>query len=154
MIARWLVLPVFVLLVGCAGSVPLQRGQIDTITRETRPAELEQILGKATAIAQTEVSAGERRYNARRYQLQTGTRQDMTMVCTPACFPIMITVPVMVEYVVIQRLPGKELLAWGTPEELSKDADVEVSALMPTAKQRLEAAATAATAAATASKRP
>ncbi len=150
MIARWLVLPVFAVLVGCAGSVPLQRGQIDSITRETRPADLEQILGKATPVAQTDVTAGERQYNARRYQLQTGTRQDMTMVCTPACFPIMITVPVLVEYVVIQRMPGKELLAWGTPEELSKDADVEVSALMPTVKQRLEAAA----AAAVASKRP
>ena len=62
------------------------------------------------------------------------------MVCTPLCIPIMITVPVMVEYVVIQRMPGRELLAWGTPEQLSKDADTEVSALMPVVKQRLEAA--------------
>jgi hypothetical protein len=68
----------------------------------------------------------------------------MTMVCAPACFPVVYSVPVLVEYVVIQRLPGKELLAWGTPEELSKDADIEVSALMPTVKQRLEAAAAAA----------
>jgi hypothetical protein len=146
MIARRLSLLVFVLLVGCAGSVPLQRGQIDALTKDTRPADIEQILGKATATAQTDVQAGERQYNARRYQLQTGSRQEMTMVCTPGCFPIFITVPVMVEYVVIQRLPGKELLAWGTPEELSKDADVEVSALMPTVKQRLEAAAVAAAA--------
>lgn len=141
MIARRLVLLVFVLLGGCASNVPLQRGQIDALTRDTRPADVEQILGKATPIAQTDVQAGDRHYNARRYQLQTGSRQDMTMVCTPICIAIPITVPVMVEYVLIQRMPGKELLAWGTPEELSKDADSEVSSLMPTVKQRLEAAA-------------
>lgn len=144
MIARRLALLVVVLLAGCASNVPLQRGQIDALTRDTHPVEVEQILGKATPIAQTDVQAGERQYNARRYQLQTGSRQQMTMVCTPTCFPISITVPVMVEYVVIQRLPGKELLAWGTPEELSKDADNEVSSLMPTVKRRLEAAAAAA----------
>jgi hypothetical protein len=141
MIARRLALLLFVLLTGCASSVPLQRGQIDALSRDTRPSELEQILGQATATSQTEVQSGEQHYSARRYSLQTGSRQDMTMVCTPMCIPIMITVPVMVEYVVIQRLPGRELLAWGTPEELSKDADIEVSALMPMVKQRLEAAA-------------
>jgi hypothetical protein len=140
MIARRLALLLFVLLTGCASSVPLQRGQIDTLSRDTRPSELEQALGKATATSQTDVQSGARQYNARRYNLQTGIRQDMTKVCTPFCIPIMITVPVMVEYVVIQRLPGRELLAWGTPEELSKDADTEVSDLMPMIKQRLEAA--------------
>ncbi|MCU0942664.1 MAG: hypothetical protein MUE35_08965, partial [Hydrogenophaga sp.] len=143
-ISRRLALLVLAFLAGCASSVPLQRGQIDALTRDTRPAEVEQILGKATPIAQTDVQVGERQYNARRYQLQTGSRQEMTMVCAPACFPVVYSVPVLVEYVVIQRLPGKELLAWGTPEELSKDADIEVSALMPTVKQRLEAAAAAA----------
>jgi hypothetical protein len=140
MIARRLALLLFVLLTGCASSIPLQRGQIDTLSRDTRPNELEQILGQATATSQTDVQSGGQQYSARRYNLQTGTRQDMTMVCTPLCIPIMITVPVMVEYVVIQRMPGKELLAWGTPEQLSKDANAEVSALMPVVKQRLEAA--------------
>ncbi len=142
MIARRLAfLLLVVLLSGCASNVPLQRGQIDSLSRETRPAELEQILGQATATAQVQVQSGGRQYDARRYHLQTGHRQEMTMVCTPVCIPIMISVPVMVEYVVIQRVPGKELLAWGTPEELSKDDDAEVSALMPAVKQSLAAAA-------------
>jgi hypothetical protein len=140
MFARGLqVLFVSVVLAGCASTVPLYRGQVDTLARDTRPAELEQILGKATAFAQADVQMGERRYLARRYQLQTGTRQEMTVVCTPTCIPISIAVPVLVEYVLIQRQPGGELLAWGTPEELSKDADTEVSSIMPMVKQRLEA---------------
>ncbi|WP_291086884.1 hypothetical protein [Hydrogenophaga sp.] len=56
-------------------------------------------------------------------------------------FPIVVPVPVIVEYGVIQRLPGKELLAWGAPEVLSKNADIKVRALKPTLKQRLESAA-------------
>lgn len=140
MFPRWLqVLLVSAFLAGCASTVPLYRGQVDTLTRDTRPAELEQVLGKATARAQADVQLGDRRYLARRFLLQTGTRQEMTVVCTPACIAIPITVPILVEYVVIQRQPGGELLAWGTPEELSKDADAEVSSIMPMVKQQLEA---------------
>lgn len=140
MTATRLALIALVALAGCASNIPLQRTQVDAITRETRPAELEQILAKATVAAQTEVLSQEQRYNARLFRLQTGTRQDMSMVCTPFCIPIMITVPVVAQYVVIQRLPEKELVAWGTPEELSKDADPRVSALMPQVKQQLEQA--------------
>jgi hypothetical protein len=140
MFARWLpVLLASVFLTGCASTVPLYRGQVDTLTRDTRPADLQQILGKATATSQADVQMGERRYLARRYQLQTGMRQEVSVVCTPTCLAIPVSVPVLVAYVVIQRQPGGELLAWGTPEELSKDADTEVSALMPTVKQQLEA---------------
>lgn len=140
MTATRLALIALVALAGCASNVPLQRNQVDAISRETRPAELEEILAKATVTAQTEVQAQEHRYNARLFSLQTGTRQDMTMICTPICIPIMITVPVTSQFVVLQRLPEKELVAWGTPEELSKDADPRVSALMPNVKQQLEQA--------------
>lgn len=138
MTAGRLILIALVALSGCASNVPLQRAQIDAISRDTRPADLEQILAKATVAAQAEVQDSEQRYNARLFRLQTGTRQDMTMVCTPMCIPIMITVPVTSQYVVIQRLPQNELVAWGTPEELSKDTDPKLSALMPEIKQRLE----------------
>jgi hypothetical protein len=58
------------------------------------------------------------------------------MVCTPNCIPIFVTVPVTTEYVVVQRMPSKQLHAWGTLEELSKDPDSAVSSIMPIVKAR------------------
>lgn len=122
---------------GCASSVPLQQGQVGAITRDAAPTQIDQALGQATVVAQYEFKEGEGQYTARHYNLQTGTQQQMTMVCTPTCIPIFITVPVLTEYVVIQTLPERKVHAWGTLEELSKDADPSVSGLMPTVKQRL-----------------
>ncbi len=59
------------------------------------------------------------------------------VVCTPNCMPIATQVPVTADYAVIQALPARSLHAWGTLEELSKDADPAVSGLMPPLKQRL-----------------
>lgn len=133
-----LLIAVVVATAGCAISVPLQRAQISAISREATPANLNQILADATVVAQTEFQGNGKSYLARHYLLQTATRQDMSMVCTPTCIPIFITVPVTTQYVVIQRLPERSLHAWGTLEELSKDPDAEVSSLMPIVKQRLE----------------
>ena len=124
----------------CATTVPLQRAQIGALAKETPPGDVERILDKATVVAQTEIVANERPYLARHYRLLTGTRQEMTMVCTPTCIPIFVTVPVTSDYVVIQRMPAKELHAWGTLEELSKDSDTAVSSIMPIVKARLDEA--------------
>ena len=132
------------LMAGCANRVPLRQAQIDSIGRDTSPADLNRVLGEATVVAQAEVQDGADRFLARAFHLQTGTRQEMTMVCTPTCIPIFITVPVLADYVVLQTLPAMGLLAWGTPEALSKDADERVSRLMPEVKTRLEAAKAAA----------
>lgn len=126
-----------VAITGCAGMVPLQRAQVAAISRDTAPAELDRVLAQATAVAQVEFQEGGKAYMARHYHLQTGSRQEMTMVCTPTCVPIFIQVPVTERYVVIQNLPARSVHAWGTLEELSKDADPAVSSLMPALKQRL-----------------
>jgi hypothetical protein len=131
------VLACTVAVAGCAGVVPLQRAQVAAISRDTAPPELDRVLANATAVAQVEFQEGGKAYLARHYNLQTGTRQDMTMVCTPTCVPIFIQVPVTERYVVIQNLPARSVFAWGTLEELSKDADPAVSSLMPGVKQRL-----------------
>lgn len=133
-LAAWLAAAV---LAGCAGTVPLQQTQVGDITRESTPAQLEQALGKATVLAEYDFADGDRQFHARHYQLQTGSQQQMTMVCTPTCIPIFITVPVLTDYVVIQHLPGRAVHAWGTLESLSKDPDPQISALMPRVKQRL-----------------
>jgi hypothetical protein len=125
-----------VLLAACAQSVPLQRAQIDSLARDTKASDVDRVLAGATVVAQSEIVDNEKAFLARHYRLVTGSRQEMTMVCTPNCFPIFITVPVTADYVVIQRLPLKELHAWGTLEELSKDADPAVSSLMPAVKER------------------
>ena len=126
------------LLAGCAARVPLQQAQIAGISRDTSSPALEKILGNATITARTEVDAGGTRYLARSYNLQTGTRSEMTMICTPACMPIFVPVPVLTQYVVVQRLPAMSMHAWGTLEALSKDPDTSISAIMPTVKARLE----------------
>lgn len=125
-----------ILLTACAQSVPLQRTQIDSLNKDTKSSEVDRVLAGATVVAQSEFVEGEVSFIARHYRLVTGSRQEMTMVCTPNCFPIFITVPVTAEYVVIQRMPARDLHAWGTLEELSKDADPAISSLMPTVKQR------------------
>lgn len=127
-----------VLLTACVASVPLQPAQIGSLARESAPSDVDRILDKATVVAKTEFSANEKSYVARHFSLQTGTRQEMFVVCTPACMPIFTTVPVTAEYVVVQRLPSMELLAWGTLEELSKDSDNTVSAIMPIVKARFD----------------
>lgn len=128
-----------VLLTACA-PVPLQRGQIGGLARDSSPADVDRVLGKATVVAQTEFLVADKSFRARHYRLQSGTKQEMTMVCTPTCIPIFVPVPITAEYVVIQRLPSQTLHAWGTLEELSKDPDASVSSIMPVVKARYEEA--------------
>jgi hypothetical protein len=127
-------------LVGCATSIPLQRGQIDSITRDSSPAAVDQTLGKATPTAQFEFTANGDPFFVRHYMLQTGMRQEMTVACTPICFPIAYSVPITVPYLVVQRLPSRAMHAWGAIEELSKDTDPTISSIMPALKVKLEAA--------------
>ncbi|MBI5259074.1 MAG: hypothetical protein HY855_21395 [Burkholderiales bacterium] len=131
---------VSVLLVACAAPVPLQRAQAGALSRDSAPGDVERILGNASVVAQAEFAVDDKPFLARHYRLLTGSRQQMTMVCTPVCIPIFVTVPVTTDYAVIQRLPSKALHAWGTLEELSKDPDAAVSSIMPTVKARLEEA--------------
>lgn len=135
---RVLGLAALLALAGCATTVPLQRGQVDALTRESAPAVVEQALGKATPTAAFELTAEGNPHFVRRYLLQTGARQEMTMVCTTFCFPVFFDVPIMMDYVLVQRLPSKAMHAWGSVEELSKDQDAAVSNMMPALKARLE----------------
>jgi hypothetical protein len=131
---------VCITLIACASSVPLQRGQIGSLSKDSTSAEVDRILADATVVAQFEFAVGEKSYFARHYNLLTGTRQDMTMVCTPNCMPVFYPVQITAAYVVIQRMPSKTMLAWGTLEELSKDSDPAISDIMPKLKTEFEAA--------------
>ncbi|MCC2676377.1 MAG: hypothetical protein K0R58_3324 [Ramlibacter sp.] len=135
-----IVIAAVVAVAGCAAPVPLQRAQIDAITRDAPPAAVEQALGKATPTAQFEFTASDNPFFVRHYMLQTGRRQEMTMVCTTFCFPVFYEVPVTVSYLLVQRLPSRAMHAWGTIEELSKDPEPSVSSIMPALKARLEVA--------------
>jgi hypothetical protein len=127
-----------ILLAGCAANVPLSREQIGRISGDTSPSELSNILGKATVSVEYDFDSQARRYHARHLSLQTGTTQSMTMVCTPTCIPIMITNPVLVQYVLVQEQPSLKLLGWGTIEELSKSSDERIASLMPDLKKTHE----------------
>lgn len=122
----------------CAIPVALQQNQLSTLSKETTPTQLDEQLGKATVRKQVEFSANDQDYLSRLYLLQVGSRTQMNVMCTPACFAYPTTVPVYNEYLIIQTLPSKALFAWGTPEELSKAADPAVSAIMPLLKQKLK----------------
>jgi hypothetical protein len=135
-----LLVSTLLIFVGCASQVPLQRGQIGALTRNAAPEAVEQILNKATPNAQFQFSSGGNTFAVRHFRLQTGTQQQMTMVCTPTCMPIFYTVPVTTPYLVIQTLPSRALHAWGTIEELSKDPDTNISSIMPELKVHLEVA--------------
>ncbi len=140
LLGKFATVSLFFTLIGCASSVPLYRGQIDTITTNSSPDTVEKTLGVATPSAQFVLTVNDNSYFVRHYALQTGTRQDMTMVCTPVCIPIFINVPITAPYLIVQRLPTRAMHAWGTIEELSKDTEPSISSIMPTLKIQLEAA--------------
>ncbi len=131
------IIAVLGMLVGCAAPLPLQRSQIDAISRDMSPEALEQTLGKTAPTAKFEFTANGNPYFVRHYLLQTGARQESIMVCTTFCFPVFVAVPVTTQYLVVQRHPSLAMHAWGTIEELSKDPDASVSSIMPELKARL-----------------
>jgi hypothetical protein len=137
-LSRSLLVSLVVLISACASSVPLQRAQVGAITRGSDPADVDRTLAGSTPLASYELNVNGKSYLARHFNLLTGTRQEMTMICTPTCIASPITVPITAQYVVLQNLPARSMHAWGTLEELSKDADPEVSAMMPTVKKRFE----------------
>jgi len=126
------------ILAGCAPAA-LQRDQIAAISRNTKPTELDAILGKATPLQQLEFRFDRGLYYARTYNLHTATRPDFTVLCTPSCMVMHIDTPVFTDYIVIQELPSKKLLAWGTFDELSKDPDTSISTLLSMLKEHLAA---------------
>lgn len=122
------------LLTACGGVVPLQRGQTAALVKGASPADIDAHTGKATVIVSHSFMAQGQTWDARHYNLQTGSTQQMTMVCAPTCMPIFITVPVVDSYVMVFDSPARHLFAWGTLEELSRNPDEAVSAIMPDLK--------------------
>jgi hypothetical protein len=127
------------MLAGCASNVLLQRSQAAQITAESSLADVDRVLGQATVSADYEFESSGKRYRARHYALQTGTQQQSTVVCTPACIPIFYDVPVTDSYVVVHEVGAGRLHAWGSLQELSKSSDDSVSAIMPALKKEHEA---------------
>lgn len=123
------------LLSACAGVVPLQRAQTAILHKEATPAEVASLVGNATVTTNHIFTSQGQSWDARHYNLQTGSTQQMTMVCAPTCMPIFITVPVIDSYVLVFDSPARRLFAWGTLEELSRSPDESVSAIMPDLKQ-------------------
>ena len=123
------------LISGCAVNVPLQRGQTAALAKNATLSDVEKVVGKSTPIANHRFASQGKTFDARHYNLQTGSRQQMQMVCAPTCFPIFITVPVTDAYVMVFEAPKQQLFAWGTLEELSRSPDDSISAIMPDLKK-------------------
>jgi hypothetical protein len=131
----YVTLAIAVILGGCAAQVPLTREQIGHISSDASPADLDALLGQATVSSEYDFQAGGKTYHARHLRLKTGERSEMTMVCGKTCIPINTVIPVTDEYVVVQELPSRKLLGWGTIEELSKNPDERITSIMPALKQ-------------------
>lgn len=123
------------LLSGCAATVPLQRDQVDRLTAEASMNDVQTLLGKASAVRSFEFNAQGKAYAVREYRLQTGTQQEMSVVCTPLCVPVSYPVAVTTDYVLVREAGAERLLAWGSLEELSKSSNERISALMPALKE-------------------
>lgn len=123
------------ILAGCASNVALTREQVGRISADTPAADLDAILGKATVSAEFDFDANGQAYHVRQLALKTGTRMEMIMVCSKTCIPVNTPVAVTTQYLVIQQMPAKKLLGWGTTEELSKSPDDRISSIMPKLKQ-------------------
>lgn len=121
-------------LVAC-GTPPISRGQADLIKPgETRELTIQR-LGKSEPNVSHVFEYQNKRYLAEHYSLQTGTQQTGTVVCTPTCIYIPITVPILAPFVIVYREGEKTVLSSGTLEELSKSENSEVSGLMPHLKE-------------------
>ncbi len=123
------------ILSGCAANVPLQRTQTESLAKNASIADVEKVAGKSTPIASHHFTSQGKTFDARHYNLQTGSKQQMQMVCAPTCFPIFITMPVTDAYVMVFETPKQQLFAWGTLEELSRSPDDSISAIMPDLKK-------------------
>ncbi len=135
-----LILGVAVLsLVACAPAVPLQRDQTASFAKGASLNDVAKTLGKATINLSHEFDAKGKHYLANHYDLQTGARQEMAMVCSPTCIAYPIYVPVTAPYVMVYEGGTQNLIAWGTVEELSRSPDETISAIMPDLKASYDA---------------
>lgn len=121
-------------LVACAPVVPLQRDQTASFTRGAGLDDVNKALGKTTITLTHQFDAKGKHYLANHYDLQTGTRQEMGMICSPVCIAYPIYVPIFAPYVMVYEGDGKQLVAWGMVEELSRSSDEAVSSIMPDLK--------------------
>ena len=128
------------LTVGCVSHVPLQRGQVDSFRTGDSASDLQAKLGKSTPTLEHSFDHAGVPYLARHFNLQTGTQQSGTVVCTPTCMYIPITIPIYTQFVIIYGDAGRAVKAYGTLEELSKSPDESISTLMPGLKLAMEKA--------------
>lgn len=131
---KYLIILLIIALTACAPVVPLQRDQTATFSKGTTLPDVANSLGKATITLAHEFDVNGRHFLANHYDLQTGTTQQMTVMCTPTCVAYPITVPVTAPYVMIYEGHDKVLIAWGTVEELSRSPDESISSIMPELK--------------------
>lgn len=118
---------------GCSAP-PLVRGQADRINLGDSDATVAAKFGKSIPDMSHRFTASSRNYRADHYRLQTGTTQSGTVVCTPTCIYVPITVPVFTPFAVVYSDPDFRVIAFGTIEELSKSPDDTISGLMPDLK--------------------
>jgi hypothetical protein len=123
---------------GCASNVPLQRGQTAVLKAGAPATEVMPALGNASVQITHTFDIEGRVFSAHHYALQTGSTQQMTMVCSPACFPVFYTVPVTQPYVVVFEGTPPRLFAFGMVEELSRSPDTDIARIMPVLKESAE----------------
>lgn len=126
------------LTIGCAAP-PLSRAQVDQIRPGEKRESIMALLGKPEPKVSHTFEASGVKYLAEHYSLQTGTTQSSTVVCTPLCIYIPITVPVFTPFVIVYKDADKTVLGLGTIEQLSKSEKPEVSELMPILKKSYDA---------------
>lgn len=135
-------LMVVLLMAGCVAIVPLQRSQIDSFRTGDSAVALQGKIGKSTPTLEHVFDHAGVFYTARHFNLQTGTQQSGTVICTPVCMYIPIIVPIYTSFVIVYGDGGSVVRAYGTLEELSKSHDETVSGFMPALKAAMEKART------------
>lgn len=129
------------LLLGCAGYMPLQRYQTAEVRKLDNMAEVERKIGGASVQASHQFSHNDDYYLAKHYDLQVGVQRHVTFHCRPywGCRPVVYHFPITAPYVFIYREPEGQVVGWGTLEELSKSPDDRISDLMPALKASYDA---------------
>lgn len=129
-----LIISICLFLAGC-GTPCLSRLQADVIRPGESRASVTGKLGSSKPVTTHTFDYEGTNYIAEHYSLQIGSKQSGTMICSPTCIWIPITVPVLSPFVLIFSAGDNSVFAPGTIEELSKAENPLISNLMPVLKK-------------------
>lgn len=101
--------------------------QAENLSKGISTADARQIVRGAAVLESRTMLFGGKSYRAQRFNIDAGTKMQMTVVCTPRCMPVWERVSATDSFLLVFDDKTDQLLAWGTISELSRGQDTTVA---------------------------